>query len=143
MISPQQKLQAAQAFAMANRPTVGGFPFLAECLRQAGTRTITWSLPAAQSLSVMDTGSVVQQGTPLLTGMAEVPRFDQEALVTALRTDQAGQSTFPEFLMSAWQAGVVRYVVDLRARVVTYYGAQGEQYEESYPSVDVPEIVFE
>jgi uncharacterized protein YbcV (DUF1398 family) len=45
--------------------------------------------------------------------------------------------------MSAWKAGVVRYVVDLTAQVVTYYGAQEERYEESYPRVDVPEIVFE
>lgn len=45
--------------------------------------------------------------------------------------------------MSAWQAGAVRYVVDLTAQVVTHYGAQEEHYEESHPSVDVPEIDFE
>ena len=30
-------------------------------------------------------------------GTADVPRFDREALIRALRADQAGQSTFPEF----------------------------------------------
>jgi uncharacterized protein YbcV (DUF1398 family) len=66
-----------------------------------------------------------------------VPAFNKEALVAALRTDQAGKSTFPEFLAASWQAGVVRYDVDLVARKVTYYGCNGEEYIESYPAVEV------
>jgi uncharacterized protein YbcV (DUF1398 family) len=31
-----ESLQAAQKHAMAHRPKVGGFPFLAECLRRPG-----------------------------------------------------------------------------------------------------------
>jgi uncharacterized protein YbcV (DUF1398 family) len=75
-------------------------------------------------------------GTPLAAGMVDVPRFDREALIAALRTDQAGR-TFPEFLMASWRAGVVRYDVDLDARTCTHYGANGEEYVESYPMVDV------
>jgi hypothetical protein len=41
---------------------------------------------------------MVSQGTPLLSGTADVPEFNRDALVAALRTDQAGKSTFPEFL---------------------------------------------
>ena len=51
--------------------------------------------------------------------------FDREALIAALRTDQAGKSTFPEFLAASWRAGVVRYDVDFAAREVAYYGANG------------------
>jgi uncharacterized protein YbcV (DUF1398 family) len=94
-------------------------------------------LPACQSLYLTDVGPVVTQGAPLLTGTTDVPPFDREALIKALRTDQAGQSTFPEFLAASWRAGVVRYDVDLRARTVTYYGFYGEEYIESYPAVDV------
>ena len=51
--------------------------------------------------------------------------------------DQAGGSTFPEFLNASWQAGVVRYEVDLEARAVTYQGCNGEEYIEDYPAVAV------
>ena len=53
------------------------------------------------------------QGAPLVNGAVDVPAFDEEALIKALRIDQAGESTFPEFLDASWRAGVVRYDVDL------------------------------
>jgi len=77
----------------------------------------------------------VAQGEPLISGFAEIPPFDQAALITALRADQTGQSSFPEFLAAAWQAGVIRYDVDLVARTVTYYGSHDEAYVEAYPAV--------
>ncbi len=132
-----ENLTSALQKAMAGRPKVGGFPYLAEVLRHAGVTRNLWSLPSCQSLYLTDKGPVVVQSTPLVTGMAEVPRFDREALITALRTNQAGKSTFPEFLAASWKAGVVSYDVDFSARVVTYYGAGQEKYVESYPSVEV------
>jgi uncharacterized protein YbcV (DUF1398 family) len=131
------KLIAAQKHAMSIRPKIGGFPVLAEVLRQAGAQMNRWSLPSCQSIYLMKEGSVVQQGTPLLTGVQEIPKFDREALVTALRTDQEGRSTFPEFLQAAWKAGVVGYDVDFIARKVIYYGSAGESYLEEYPAVEV------
>jgi len=130
-----ENIKAAQQRAMAIRPKVGGFPVLAETLRQAGVRKNYWYLPAAESLFLTDLGPVVMQGTPLMTGFDDVPTFDREGVVRALRTDQAGQSTFPEFLSAIWAAGVVRYVVDFNARTVTYYGCDGREYEEPYPSI--------
>ena len=79
----------------------------------------------------------MNQGTPLLSGTADVPPFNREALIEALRTDQAGKSTFLEFLAASWRAGVVRYDVDFAARTVAYYGCNGEEYVEAYPAVDV------
>jgi len=105
-------LQAAQQRAMAIRPKVGGFPYLAEALRQAGVTRNLWSLPSCQSIFLTHEGPVVMQGAPLVSGAADVPAFDQEALIKALRTDQAGDSTFPQFLAASWQAGVVRYDID-------------------------------
>lgn len=64
------------------------------------------------------------QGAPLTTGFADVPPFDPTALVTALRTDQAGESSFSRVPHRAWQAGVIRYDVDLAGRTVTYCGAE-------------------
>src|SRR5271170_182975 len=101
------KLQTAQKRAMANRQKIGGFPYLAEILRLAGVKQNIWSLPSCQSIYHMEDGSVVQQGNPLVSGMADIPAFDKDALIKALRTDQAGKSTFPEFLMATWKAGVI------------------------------------
>lgn len=66
-----------------------------------------------------------------------MPRFDRPALIAALRVDQAGKSTFPEFLLASWHAGVVRYEVDLTARTVTYHGCHGEEYVEQYPASEL------
>jgi uncharacterized protein YbcV (DUF1398 family) len=132
-----ENLKSAQQRAMAGRPKVGGFPYLAETLRRAGVTRNLWSLPACQSLYLTEEGPVMMQGTPLVVGMVDVPRFDRDALIVALRADQAGESTFPEFLMAAWKAGVVSYDVDFVARNVTYYGAGGESYVELYPAAKV------
>jgi uncharacterized protein YbcV (DUF1398 family) len=132
-----ENLEAAQRRAMAGRPRIGGFPYLAETLRGAGVTCNVWTLPAAQSLYVTNNGTVVSQGTPLVSGSVDVPPFNREALIAALRTDQAGNSTFPEFLAAAWSAGVVRYDVDFAARTVSYYGCNGEVYVEEYPAVKV------
>lgn len=132
-----EKLTEAQKYAMSIRPKVGGFPVLAEILRQAGVQINRWSLPSCQSVYLMKEGSVVQQGTPLVTGTHEIPKFDREALIIAIRADQEGRSTFPEFLQAAWRAGVIGYDADFAERKVTYYGSHGESYLEEYPAVEV------
>ena len=137
MSKATENLQAAQQRAMAGRPKVDGFPYLAETLRRAGVTRNFWFLPGCQSLYLTKNGPVLTQGTPLLSGMVDIPSFDREALITALRTDQAGKSTFPEFLLACWRAGVVRYVVDFKARTCAYYGCDDEEYVEAYPGVEV------
>jgi uncharacterized protein YbcV (DUF1398 family) len=132
-----ETLGAAMKRAMEGRPKVGGFPYLAETLRRAGVTRNIWSLPSCQSLYLTKEGPVVNQGAPLVSGMADVAAFDEEALIRAIRTDQKGESTFPEFLMGVWRAGVVRYDVDFEARTVAYYGCNGEKYLEEYPVVNV------
>jgi uncharacterized protein YbcV (DUF1398 family) len=96
-----------------------------------------WSLPACQSIFLTNLGPVVRQGEPLVSGAADIPAFDREALTRALRTDQADESTFPEFLAAAWRAGIIRYDVDFVARTVTYYGCNGEEYVEAYPALEI------
>ncbi len=132
-------LTKAMELAAAVRPKVGGFPYLAESLRRAGVTRNVWALPGCQSLFLTDQGPVVMQGAPLVSGTVDVPAFDQEALIRALRTDQAGESTFAEFLEATWRAGVVRYEVDFAARTVTYQGCNGEEYVEAYRAVEIGE----
>ena len=130
-----EQLEAAQQQAIALRPKVGGFPVFAAVLHRGGVRRNEWTLPAAQSVYLTDLGPVVQLGTPVASETQAVPPFDRAAVIQAIRTDQAGKSTFPEFLASAYHAGVIRYVVDFDARTVTYYGIDGDTYLEEYPAV--------
>ena len=99
---------------MAGRPKVGGLPYLVETLRCAGVKRNHWFLSACQSL--------------YLSG---------EGPIAALRTDQAGKSTYPEFLLACWHAGVVRYDVDFTARTCTYFGCDGEKFIEDYPEAAI------
>lgn len=139
----KEKLQKAMEYGMANRPKVGGFPFFAECLRKAGVKHNIWSLPAVTSMYLMDDGEyIINQGTPLIMGMTEVPKFDEEAVIKAIRADQAGESTFPEFLQAVWNAGAWGYDVDFNKRAVAYMGAKGEMYIEEYPAVEVTGFTF-
>lgn len=132
-----EHLKAAMRRGAAIRPKVAGFPYLAETLRRAGVKRNVWALPSCQALYLTERGPVMMQGVPLTSGAADVAPFDQEALIAALRSDQAGKSAFPEFLVSAWNAGVVGYEVDFAARTCTYYGAEGGRYVESYPAAEI------
>ena len=132
-----ENLLKAQQFAMSIRPKVGGFPYLAEVLRQACVTQNIWHLPSCQSIYLTKHGSVVSQGTPLIQMTIDIPPFDREALIKALKTDQAGHSSFPEFLKASWEAGVVSYIVDFEKREVIYYGVLGESYSEKYPAVEI------
>lgn len=131
------KLIEAQKHAMSIRPKVGGFPVLAEVLRQAGVQMNRWTLPSCQSLFFMKDAVVVQQGTPLVSSVHEVPKFDRKLLIASIRADQEGRSTFLEFLEAAWKAGVIGYDVDFIGRKVVYYGALGDSYLEEYAAVEV------
>ncbi len=130
-----ENLAKAIQKAMSTRPKVPGFPHLAETLRLAGVTRNIWTLPSCQSLYLTKFGSVVIQGTPLVIGQADVANFNLDALVRAIRVDQAGECSFPEFLSASWQAGVVRYDVDFEGRKVSYYGALEESYVEAYQAV--------
>ena len=133
-----ENVETALANAMKIRPKVGGFPYLAEVLRRAGVTRNRCVLPACQNLYLTDRGPVVSTGIALTSGMTDVASFDREGLIAALREDQAGKTTFEQFLRAAWRAGVVQYEVDFEQRKVSYYGAHGEAYVEDYQAVDVP-----
>ncbi|MEO6827962.1 MAG: DUF1398 family protein [Microbacteriaceae bacterium] len=133
-------LEAAQRKAMAVRPKTGGFPYLAEALREAGVSRNTFDVASGSAIYVIGDEAVIQLGLPACTSTGVVPRFDRESLIAALRADQAGEASFPEFLRAAWAAGVVHYELDTGARTVTYNGARGESYVEEYESVRLPEV---
>ena len=77
---------------------------------------------------------MVQQLPPLTTQTTQVPPYNKEALIAALRADQTGKTTFLEFLKATWEAGVIWYRADFEKREVTYGGADDQSYTETYPA---------
>lgn len=71
------------------------------------------------------------------TAKIQLPIFENNAFIKILRVSQNGDSTFPEFLKSTWETGIVNYEADLIQRKVSYFGAEGESYVEDYPAVEI------
>ena len=135
-----EKIAAAQAHGTEIRPTVGGFPYLAESLRLAGVTRIDVTVPSWTTVLTTAEGSVIQQGTPMTEGATEVPPFDEDAFVAGLRADQEGRIDFPEWMATTWRAGVLWYEVDLDARTCTYRSPAGDTYVEDYPAIDISSL---
>lgn len=130
-------LKNAMSKSEKGRPKIGGFPYLAECLRQEGFTENTWYLPSGDSFYFSKEDSLIIPGKSLIEGVASYPPFSEEELIEVLRADQAGRTTFPDFLMNIWKSGVVKYEVNFIDRYVVYYGATGEEYKETYPAVEI------
>jgi uncharacterized protein YbcV (DUF1398 family) len=131
-------VSTAQTRALAVRPVVGGFPYLAEVLRQAGIRTVRCVVPSRTTTYVFAEGAVIDQANPQVDALAPVPAFDRDALIAAIRADQAGLTTYPTFMADIWNAGVVDYEIDLRRRTCSYHSTDGQAYVEHYPPVALP-----
>ncbi|RPA12493.1 DUF1398 family protein [Gordonia sp. OPL2] len=140
MTSIIDAVTTAMARGAAARPVIGGFPYLAEAMRQAGITMNYFDVPSQSMVFVTDDGVVLQPGNLLHSEPTVMPPFDETALIAALRADQQGRTTFPEFVRATFDAGVVRYEVDLIARTCTYLGAHGERFVENYAAVELPPV---
>lgn len=138
MSSIIDKVTAAVAHGARIRPEIGGFPHLAEAMRQAGITKNYFDVPSTSMVFVTAEGDVLMPGALLHTEPVVLPPFDEDALIAALRADQGGETTFPEFVQASLRAGVIRYEVDTTERTCTYFGTHGEQYVEQYPAVAIP-----
>lgn len=130
-------VEAALQRGAAIRPAVGGFPYLAAALREAGIGRCHVVVPSNAFVYFTNDGPVLMQHEPIARGAADLAPFDEPAVVAALRSDQAGASTFPEFMAAAWAAGVLTYDVDLAASTCTYHGADGASYLEFFDRVAI------
>jgi uncharacterized protein YbcV (DUF1398 family) len=131
------RVRAALHQASSIRPAVGGFPHFAQALRAAGLVRIDTDLASGGSVYHLREEAVSDTWGPLGGGLSPVPAWNQIAVIAAIRTDQAGQSTFPEFLAACWDGGVIRFSVDLLERTCTYHGAARNTYLERYPAVEI------
>jgi uncharacterized protein YbcV (DUF1398 family) len=128
-------VQQAQRRGAASRPRINGFPHYAEALRAAGISAVETSIATGGSVYYLADGAVTESFEPIVTHISAVPDWNEAGVTAALRADQEGRTTFPEFLRAAWDAGVIQFRVDLAGRTCTYVGAAGEHYVENYPAV--------
>src|ERR1700761_515169 len=87
----------AQRRGAAARPRINGFPYYAEALREAGITAVETSVATGGSIYHLPDGAVAQPSDPAAGPVSPVPEWDEKALIAAIRADQAGQTTFPEF----------------------------------------------
>lgn len=138
MADPIDVLTVALDRAARVRPAVGGFPYLAEVLRDSGFEHVHCDVAGGTMLYRGPVGAVVTRVPAQAAATVAVPRWDETALVAAIRADQRGERSFPEFLAGCWSAGVTGYDVDLAGRTCTYRSADpGRRYVEQYPAVMV------
>lgn len=136
-----ETVQQAQRRGAAARPRVNGFPYYAEALRAAGITLVDTSIATGGSVYYLADGAVAQTFDPIVGPVAAVPAWNEVGLIAAIRADQVGNGTFPEFLRDAWQAGVIHFRVDLANRTCTYFGVSDNHYVETYPAVAVAGLV--
>lgn len=88
--------------------------------------TATYYLPSGEAITV-------PAGSPPLS---DAPRFDQGAVVSAIREAQqdAPGYTYAGFCAKVAQAGCVGYLVSFPGRRVVYLGRTGETHTEHFPS---------
>jgi uncharacterized protein YbcV (DUF1398 family) len=84
----------------------------------------TYYMPDGQSLVVSMPHATVQ--------IAEI--FSAKGVETAVRQAQRGEIFYPEFIKQTVAAGCVGYFVQITGHQVIYFGRNGEQHVEKFPS---------
>jgi len=121
-----EKLQ--DAFASAQN-----YPDLAARLAAAGVLSYTVDVASKITLYRFENG-VIHLSEKTDAPVAISPQFDKGAVVKAIRDNQEGRTTYPEFMQGMANSGVIFYEATLNGENprVTYIGIGGF-YEEVIP----------
>jgi uncharacterized protein YbcV (DUF1398 family) len=60
--------------------------------------------------------------------------FSADGVQSAIRQAQRGEIVYPEFLTQTFTPGCVGYFVQITGRQVIYFGRNGEQHVEKFPT---------
>lgn len=136
---PMTAVLAARERGIRLQLAGGGFPVLAESLRSAGVCFVHCNVASMTTLYRTHQGAVIDQQVPILSGLERVVDFECAEVIAAIRRDQQGASTYPEFMVEIWRAGVISYDIDLVARTCTYRGLDPavDVHVEEYPAVEL------
>lgn len=62
--------------------------------------------------------------------------FNSDGVKAAILGAQRGELMYPEFKILSQKAGCIGYIVWMTGKYVTYYGRNGEQHIERFPSTE-------
>lgn len=82
-------IDVANAHAMAVRPPVGGFPYLAEAMRAAGVEKYLFDVPTMTALYLTDQGDLIRPGRTYMDA-SPLPATDRSDGITVLHSPRRG-----------------------------------------------------
>lgn len=102
-------------------------------LRRAGVESYEVDVASHTSLYVGQGDCLRENVGNLNVSLTINPVFCGNAVKNAILTHQAKKTTYSEFLQDIATSGVVKYIVNMKSKVITYYGRNSEKYEEKIP----------
>ena len=78
-------------------------------------------------------GAAYDEPLPLKGGPAIAPQFDQHAVAASIKSIQAGEIGYAEFLRRIMRSGCSHYEVFIAGRKVMYFGRDGDFHTEHFP----------
>lgn len=108
------------------------FPQVVGTLSGVGVESYFADLARAVDTFYLPTGETHTEKMTLLTTKIS-DDFSPFGIVDAIRTVQADEIRYPEFLRRAMAAGVTAYWVFIAGRRVIYFGRKGEFHVEEFP----------
>jgi uncharacterized protein YbcV (DUF1398 family) len=125
-MSLSEKIQAAYA-------TAKNYPDLATKLLAAGVLSYTVDTSSGLIIYRVD-GGLIHLGGHASEPLSIARNFDEALTIKAIRDNQQGKTTYPEFMQGIADAGVRFYEASLKTEKpnVTYIGIGGS-YEEDIP----------
>jgi uncharacterized protein YbcV (DUF1398 family) len=110
------------------------FPEVVASLARVGCEQYHADLRRQEKTYYMPDGANTVEVLPL--GPQRIaPAFSREAVVAALRTVQAKQISYVEFLKRIMDAGCVGYFVNIAGSRTIYLGRSGDMYVEDFSAV--------
>lgn len=102
-------------------------------LSQAGIESYYADYRAGSTTYYLPDGS--SHAIKLVRPEVNIPTpFNAGDVQAAIRGAQRGEVKYPEFVKRSMQAGCIGYCVWIAGRHVTYFGRNGEQHIERFPS---------
>lgn len=119
--------------ARASHEGTRAFADLVRTLIEAGVEGYHADYRAGRTTYYLPSGEAHAVALPVPS--VSIPlRFEVPALASAILGSQRGEVRYPEFLVRSMSAGCVGYLVFFTGRHVAYFGRDGTQHIERFPS---------
>jgi len=126
--------QVIEKLAIATQQGKMTFPQVVQGLLEVGVESYLVDFAAKQKTHYL-TGRTTHTVPMVLDPGPIAAAFDSAGLVAAIRGAQADTVRYPEFVQRSTAAGVIGYWAFLTGKRVIYFGRQGEQHIEEFPSL--------